>query len=229
MNAKGVTPWLGWLVAGALAAYIAVDKSRVATPVAAPGTPAVVFTTPQPPASEQPLPQPSVDPSIQAALAALSITARETPMEAATTTRRETDRTSPSAPPIAAAPSPSPVAEGRSSMDMQGDQVVAMTPTLEQMAEDARRLGEGQARYAKSCVGTSTVPFRDVYGNQIQGTLSSKDLPECVALKAEMAGLQAGLEKKGVEVQDAARRAGVLPGVIRRLVEKYRLQAYMKP
>ncbi len=231
MNAKGLTPWLGWLVAGALGAYIAVDKARVSPPNAPFAVAPLTLATPQGTVAPgiDPLPQPSVDPSIQAALAALSISARETPAEIAPAPGLEADRPSPIVPHAAPTATPSATPEVRSSMDFQGDLVASMTPTLERMAADARRLTEGQIEYAKSCVGTTAVPYRDVYGSQVQGTLSNKDLPECVALKAEMAKLKLGLERKGAEVQDSARKAGVLPGVIRRLAEKYDLRPYLKP
>jgi len=231
MKARTVAPWLGWLVAGALVAYGAMNKARgsspSAPPAAAPAPPAAGFLADA--EGDEPLPQPSVDPSIRAALLALAVHAPEIPTDPAPILSALANLEPSPAPSPSSSAASSPVVETWSSMDVEARKMAAMTPVLEQMAGNARRLKEAQADYAKSCVGSTAVPYRDAYGSQVQGRLDNADLPECVALKTEMSGLKSGLERKGAEVQDAARRDGVLPGVMRRLAEQYRLQPYLKP
>jgi hypothetical protein len=225
MNIRETAPWIGWLVAGIMVAFVAMNRGGVAAPVAPSASPAPAASLPMIQSSSvAPLPPPAVDPSIQAALAALAIHGSEATPDPAPVARA-LSRLQP-APAPAPLPSPTPAA---GPIDSEAAQVASLVPAFEQMAADADGLSKGQAEYAKSCVGSSTVPFRDVYGAQVQGTLDKANLPECVELKARMTDMKSALERRSVEIQEKARRAGVLPGVLRRLTEKYGLQLYLKP
>jgi hypothetical protein len=46
---------------------------------------------------------------------------------------------------------------------------------------------------------------------------------------SEISALQAELTKEGRDIEEASRRAAVLPGILRELVAKYRLSNYLNP
>lgn len=223
MDSKRLAPWLGVMALGLLAGYLgrarAVDRAPTTTPI----TESRVSPLPTP---ENPgaVTLATIDPEIQAAVMALAITPRvEGPQPSAPIPAR------PEAPLPQVRPSELVPARPQATIDASADQEALLAPALEQMAERARDWTTRQAEYQKSCTGTTPIPYRDVYGRQMEGTMEKADMPECKKLKEAVSSLGSALKAESAEIQEKARRAGVLPGVMRRLVQRYALEAHIKP
>jgi hypothetical protein len=126
-------------------------------------------------------------------------------------------------------PAASPAAETRNSMDVEREKASVIIPTLEGMSASVRELASLEGEFQKQCTGVIEVPFVDPYGVRVAGTMNKDATPECLARKTRMTELKQSLARDGSEVQDTARRAGILPGVLRDLVAQYRLGAYLRP
>jgi hypothetical protein len=122
-------------------------------------------------------------------------------------------------------PIPVPSPEPRSGMDAERDRAGFLIPRFERMARGVQNLEALQREYQQLCTGTIEVTDGD--GNA--GTVSLSATPACVRRDSEISALQAELTKEGRDIEEASRRAAVLPGILRELVAKYRLSNYLNP
>ena len=126
-------------------------------------------------------------------------------------------------------PAASAAAETRNSMDVEREKASVLIPALERMSASVRELVSLEGEFQKQCTGVIEVPYVDPYGARVAGSMNKDATPECVARKTRMTELKQSLPKDSSQVQDTARRNGILPGVLRDLVAKYQLGAYLRP
>ena len=138
----------------------------------------------------------------------------------------------PQAPVTSATPEPTPVPpaeEVRTGLDGERDRAAFLKPRLEEMAQGARRLKGLRSDYDQACAGEMIVTYKDESGQGQTGSIRKAETPECVSRAGVISGLQDGLKKEGAELEEVARRARVLPGILRELVAAYALEGYMNP
>ena len=146
--------------------------------------------------------------------------------------RREGRRDEPSvrsSPLPAREPAATPAPDTRSSMDLEQDKADFFAPALQRMAQGVARLSSLQDQYGQSCTGSMQMTYTDDFGNVQTGVIDRAQTPECLARGTAIDDLRSQLKSDAGRVEEAARRAGILPGILRGLVAKYHLGEYLSP
>lgn len=133
-------------------------------------------------------------------------------------------------------PSPAPEAivssrqpEARSGMDLEEEKATFLVPGFERLSRGVGSLSALEDQYQQACTGTMPVSATDGFGNQVGGSINRADTPECMARASSITDLRAQLKTEASRIEEAARRAGILPGVLRGLVARYRVGDYLNP
>ncbi|MEO8359693.1 MAG: hypothetical protein ABI672_06655 [Vicinamibacteria bacterium] len=232
MDRSSLPTVAGWTLAAALAGFLFYDRlsqPSLKTPVVTlPSATVHLAQTPSPVAEAPPISSPT--PSV------LEMLNSRFPATAAGHVPTSTTEIRPEPTIRVAAPDPvrettvqPPPPPTRSSLDLEREKAAILIPTLERMTANAQELGAIETEWRSLCVGVIAMPYVDPYGNQVAGTMEKEKTPECLSRKARLTELKASLPKDSAEVQEMARRSGVLPGILRELAAKYQLEAYLRP
>lgn len=227
--------WLasaGWLAAGLLAVYVAIDRFH---PTAPSGElpPVQVSVAPTiAPSVKPPPPTPTADPYLYP-------TWRSTPSLApaegsgGTTQGTEGALETPASPlqplptqdvaPVPAqVPVPEPTPEARYGLDAEREKAAFLLPALDRLVQDRERLAALEEAYKRDCWGfvgggAESVPL------QLSGT------PACQSLESTINGIHNSLSGGCAAVKDAAHKGRVPPGILRELVAARGLDSCVNP
>ena len=119
--------------------------------------------------------------------------------------------------------------EARTGMDREEDKAAFLVPGFERIARGVGSLSALEDQYQQACTGTMPVSATDRFGNQVGGSIDRADTPECIARASAKTELRAQIKSEATRIEEAARRAGILPGVLRGLVARYHLGDYLNP
>jgi len=96
-----------------------------------------------------------------------------------------------------------------------------------ELAAKADRIDSLWEKYANFCQGTIAVTVGNVYGREwfgIYTTINAADTPECRMMVQDMKDLAAAIDAGMEAAWEKAHRAGVYPGHIRAVQQKYRME-----
>jgi hypothetical protein len=211
---------IAWLVAGLLGGYVVSERFRTRDRV----EPAQNAEAPE--ASLEPEPGPATPLPNEPSSTLEEAMGRSFPPP--TVAPETAARLGPPPPPTTQAPV-STLPALRSAMDFERDKAAPLVPRLERMADSVERLGTLQKVYDQACAGTIQVNSVDRNGNQITGTISKAETPECVSQAGAISDIETALKKEGAAIQEEARTTSVMPGILRELVATYHLEPYLNP
>jgi hypothetical protein len=217
----------GWVVAALLIGYLAYDRMAKTEPAPPTQAPRPVAT-----ATPPPLPPPSTDPTATPTPDVAEMLNRMFP---STGTKVGGEPGSAAATPPPQEPSantaPPPAAPGQpeiSAADREKQKAAFLVPQFEAMGSKAAELATLERDHSKICTGVIEVPFKDQTGMAVRGTMNRADTPECKAHQERTAELKTALPREAAQAQEAARKANVLPGLLREMIASYKLGAYFR-
>jgi hypothetical protein len=218
---RRLSAFLGWLVAGLLVIYLAIDKLHPASssgePPSAPTAAPPSTALPAEPAESRPTPHPYLYPTWKSTPSLSAVHGSPTGAQN-THGPRETPRpapTSPSSPDVAPTHSLSPGPESTphplSGLDAEREKAAFLVPALDRLVQDRDRLATLEGAYKRDCWGASGSIGSPESRMQLSGT------PACLSHESMIKELQSSLSRECAAAKDAAHKGGVLPGILREL------------
>ncbi len=215
----------GWLAAGVLAVYVAIDKWHMPAPSGELPPAQVSIPPTKAPSVEAPQPTPTADPYLYPTWSSAPSLAPAEGVKGALQTPAPPPQSPPTqdvTPVPAQVPVPQPTPEALYGLDAEREKAAFLLPELDRLVRDRQRLAALEEAYKRDCWGFvggggESVPL------QLSGT------PACQRLESTIKGIQDSLSGGCAAVKDAAKRGRILPGILRELAAARGLEQCLNP